>query len=292
MLHPQTYCACLLHLKPQGELSNSRGGPFAVLNGALADEVLVVAVPPRLRIGRPLYVVNVATATASSEGEARTLSASAPRLLLSLAKGAELEVVEEYVSADASSGQHAVFAVAEVLLEACASLKHGYVEREASGSVHFKATLVDQAEGSSYSLVEARVGGGLTRHDVGVAQAGPDTTTRMRHFLLAGASQLQDLHSKLVLDHPRGEADQLHKCIVAHASGRGVFDGNVKVSRQLRTNLWKSIVDGSISRRWWRRHRHDSASRCDVNAYIASDIGRATIAKGAAAVEQQAPVKA
>jgi Fe-S cluster assembly protein SufD len=51
----------------------------------------------------------------------------------------------------------------------------------------------------------------------------------MRHFLLAGSGQLQDLHSKLVLDHPRGEADQLHKCIVSSATGRGVFDGNVKV---------------------------------------------------------------
>ena len=53
----------------------------------------------------------------------------------------------------------------------------------------------------------------------------------MRHFLLCGAAQLSDLHTKLTLDHPRGEADQLHKCIVSSASGRGVFDGNVKVNR-------------------------------------------------------------
>lgn len=63
----------------------------------------------------------------------------------------------------------------------------------------------------------------------------------MRHFLIAGASQLHDLHSKLQLDHPRGVAQQLHKCIVAHSSGRGVFDGNVKVSfggRELQGNVW------------------------------------------------------
>ncbi len=53
----------------------------------------------------------------------------------------------------------------------------------------------------------------------------------MRHFLLVGEAQLADLHSKLVLDHPGGEADQLHKCIVSAPSGRGVFDGNVKVNR-------------------------------------------------------------
>lgn len=212
----------------QGALSNARGGPFAVVNGAMAQDVLVVAVPPRARIERPLYVVNVSTAAAAAGGE-QVLSASAPRLLIHLGKGAEAEVVEEYVSADEGAAGHAVFAVAEVVLDACASLRHGYVQREAPGSVHFKATLVDQGESSGYSLVEARVGGGLSRHDVGVQQDGAETTTRMRHFLLAGVSQLQDLHTKLALDHPRGEADQLHKCIVSAASGRGVFDGNVKV---------------------------------------------------------------
>ena len=45
------------------------------------------------------------------------------------------------------------------------------------------------------------------------------------------ACQLQDLHSCLVLDHPRGEAKQLHKCIVTDATGHCVFDGNVKVNK-------------------------------------------------------------
>jgi Fe-S cluster assembly protein SufD len=53
----------------------------------------------------------------------------------------------------------------------------------------------------------------------------------MRHFLLCGANQLHDLHTSLVLDHPEGVADQLHKCIVSDASGHGVFDGNVQVNK-------------------------------------------------------------
>ena len=86
-----------------------------------------------------------------------------------------------------------------------------------------------QAEGSTFKMVEVSVGGSLARHDLGITQVGPETTTTMRHFLLAGGNQLQDLHSRLVLDHPRGEANQLHKCIVSAPTGRGVFDGNVKV---------------------------------------------------------------
>ena len=43
--------------------------------------------------------------------------------------------------------------------------------------------------------------------------------------------QLIDLHSDIDLDHPSGTTDQLHKCIVAHASSRGVFDGSVHVRK-------------------------------------------------------------
>ena len=33
----------------------------------------------------------------------------------------------------------------------------------------------------------------------------------MSSFLLCGDRQLHDLHSKLLLEHPRGIANQLHK---------------------------------------------------------------------------------
>lgn len=188
----------------------------------------MISLPPGGRLLKPLHIIHIAAAGGAAAGGApRTLAVSAPRLLLALGRGAEAEVIEEYVSA--AGADTAVFSVSEALLETGAQLRTGYVQREAPGSVHFKASLVSQAEGSSYSLVEARVGGGLSRHDLGISQGGPETVTRMRHFLLAGEGQLQDLHSKLVLDHPRGEADQLHKCIVSHATGRGVFDGNVQV---------------------------------------------------------------
>lgn len=71
----------------------------------------------------------------------------------------------------------------------------------------------------------------LCRHDVSIQQGGVETSTTMRHFLLCGAGQLHDLHTRLVLDHPEGSADQLHKCIVSDSTGHGVFDGNVQVNK-------------------------------------------------------------
>lgn len=221
-------------LQQLGVQSNARGGPFAVLNGSLAQDALIIALPAGAAVSQPLHLLHVSTAaaeTSSSNGGGRTLNASAARLLISLAGNSKLEVVEEFVSASAAEGAHLAMPVAEVMLGEGSALRHGYVNREAQGAAHFKATLVTQAEGSSYELVEARLGGSLSRHDVGISQAGPDTVTSMRHFLLAGAGQLQDLHTKLALDHPRGQANQLHKCIASAATGRGVFDGNVKVNK-------------------------------------------------------------
>ena len=64
-----------------------------------------------------------------------------------------------------------------------------------------------------------------------IKQLGPRTSTALKHFVLCGANQLHDVHTSLVLDHPEGHAEQLHKCIVAASSGHGVFDGNVQVRR-------------------------------------------------------------
>jgi hypothetical protein len=53
-------------------------------------------------------------------------------------------------------------------------------------TAHCLCTIL-QAEGSCYEFIEARVGGSLTRHDLGIQQEGPETTTSMKHFILAGA---------------------------------------------------------------------------------------------------------
>ncbi|GAY66878.1 hypothetical protein CUMW_252360 [Citrus unshiu] len=91
---------------------------------------------------------------------------------------------------------------------------------------------VDRSEtASGYELVEVSTGGKLSRHNVHVQQLGPDTETELSSFHLLVSDQTQDLHSRLVLDHPRGYCRQLHKCIVAHSLGQAVFDGNVKVNR-------------------------------------------------------------
>ena len=44
-----------------------------------------------------------------------------------------------------------------------------------------------------------------------VCQVGEATNTTLRAFTVCGEGQLHDLHSKLLLNHPEGQANQLHK---------------------------------------------------------------------------------
>lgn len=210
-----------------GSQSKSRGGVFATMNGASARDCAVVYVPEESAILHPIHIINISSpGNTNDQGE---LAYSAPRVLVFLEAGSSAEVVEEFVTMGESGT--ATFSVTEIELDDRASLTHRFVELENQKAITIKSTLVSQGTESTYALTEVRLGGELSRHDVGIVQLGERTQTAMKHFILAGDNQTHDLHTKLALDHPEGVADQIHKCIVAADTAKGVFDGNVKVNR-------------------------------------------------------------
>eukprot|EP00884_Botryococcus_braunii_P009970 jgi/Botrbrau1/18975/Bobra.0100s0012.1 len=211
-----------------GRQARVRGSPFALVNGATASDAVAVVLPAGAILTATIHILYVSTsAGTTSEGQ----RVSSPRALIVLGKEAEAKVLEEFITADGSPGPFFCNAVTEIYLGEGSNLRHGYVELEGEGALHMKATLVEQATRSSYAMTEARLGGSLSRQDISILQEGEETNTEMSSFLLAGREQLHDLHSKLRLCHPQGIANQIHKCIVAAPTGRGVFDGNVKVER-------------------------------------------------------------
>jgi len=103
-----------------------------------------------------------------------------------------------------------------------------------------------QEASSNYELIEISTGGRLSRHNLHIQQLGPDTVTELSAFHVAQTNQIQDLHSRLVLDHPRGYSRQLHKCIVFHFSGHAVFDENAKVNRYSNRFLFLFVFNYQI----------------------------------------------
>jgi Fe-S cluster assembly protein SufD len=210
----------------------SRGGPFALLNSATAEDVLfIIAEPGLVLTDLPVHLLIFGS---DSSEASPLLSSSTPRIFISVGKDASLEVVEEYVSL--GRGPHMTNSVSECHVSQGSRLLHRYVQLESSSGrcYHFKSTLVDQQKGSYYGCTEARLGSNLSRHDLLINQLGSQTKTEMSHFVLAGKDQLHDLHSKLQLDNPKGIAEQLHKSILTHSTSRCVFDGNVKVNSSAR----------------------------------------------------------
>jgi len=140
-----------------GAQSRVRGSLFATLNDATCVGATVVHIPPHVVVDAPLHVFY------ASSGAADSVTVSAPRLLIVVEEGGSAEVVEEYVALGAAAGGYLVNGVTEVALGVRGALKHSYLALDGAAAFHVKATLVAQAEESMYSLVEARLGGRLTR---------------------------------------------------------------------------------------------------------------------------------
>ncbi|KAK9266862.1 hypothetical protein L1049_027121 [Liquidambar formosana] len=209
-------------------VSDFEGDLFWSLNGVGTPDLVLVYVPAGCRVEKPLHLryYSVESGDVGSE----KLPISNPRVLVLVEKGGEIGIIEEYVSEDDNKCYWAN-SVTEVVIGEGGKVSHSYIQSQSSSAAHIKWTSVRQESTSTYELIEISTGGKLSRHNVHVQQVGPDTVTELSTFHLSVSDQTQDLHSRLVLDYPRGYSRQLHKCIVAHSLGQAVFDGNVKVNR-------------------------------------------------------------
>ncbi|XP_047980755.1 protein ABCI7, chloroplastic isoform X2 [Salvia hispanica] len=211
-------------------VSNFQGDLFWSLNGVGAPDVVLVYVPEGCKVDKPLHL-RFFSMNRSYKGS-KSLPISNPRVLVLVEKGGDIGIVEEYVGGDGDDRCYWTNSVMEIVVSDGAKVSHSYIQTQSLGAAHVKWTSVCQGSKSVYELTEVSTGGKLSRHNVHVQQEGPDTVTELSSFHLSIGDQLQDLHSKLVLDHPRGFSRQLHKVIVAHSLGQAVFDGNVQVNRE------------------------------------------------------------
>ncbi|KAK4747402.1 hypothetical protein SAY87_013988 [Trapa incisa] len=203
------------------------GDLFWSINGLGTPDLAVIYVPAGCRVAEPIHLKYYA-AEGSDEPSGK-LPLSNPRVFVLVEKGGEVGVIEEFCG----DGSRCYWAnpVLDVVIGEGARLRHSYVQNQSSLAAHIKWTSVRQESASTYQLVEISTGGRLSRHNLHIQQLGPDTGTELSTLHLSLGKQNQDLHSRLVLDHPRGYSRQLHKCIVAHSEGQAVFDGNVQVNR-------------------------------------------------------------
>ncbi|XP_062146492.1 protein ABCI7, chloroplastic isoform X2 [Alnus glutinosa] len=210
---------------------NSTGGDlFWSINGIGAPDLTVVYVPAGCKVENPVCLRYISIE--GSDDGSNELPISNPRVFVLVERGGEIAIVEEFQGKDEKKS-YWTNSVLEVVVEQGGKVRHSYIQNQSLNAAHIKWTSVQQESASTYELVEVSIGGKLSRHNVHIQQLGPDTVTELSTLHLSVGDQVQDLHSTLILDHPRGYSRQLHKCVVAHSLGQAVFDGNVKVNSNL-----------------------------------------------------------
>jgi Fe-S cluster assembly protein SufD len=217
----------------QGRLENylarQPGGKtaFSALNTAALTDVAVVWLRKNQVAETPIHLLLISTS-----GDTSTISH--PRVLVVAEPGSAATIVEHYAtvtmgcSDKTSNSPYFTNAVSEIWLEENAELKHIRLQRDAGSSFHIGKTAISQARNSRYMGDAISLGAKLSRHEIDINQTGEATETTLNGLTAIEQNQLADTHSALMLNHPYGTFNQIHKLILDDSS-HGVFNGRVVV---------------------------------------------------------------
>ena len=208
---------------------------FVALNTALLHDGAFVHVPRGAAVNDPVHVLWLSTG-------ARGPTVSHPRTFVVLEEGAQLTLVEDFVSL----GEEAHFTnpVTEVVLGAGASCDYYKLQRESRHAFHVGAVEVHQERDSSFQSTSITFGGGRTRNDLRCILDGEGASCVLNGLNVIADSQLVDDHTAIVHARPHGTSQETYKSIL-DGKAEGVFNGAVFVakgaqktsSRQVNRNL-------------------------------------------------------
>jgi Fe-S cluster assembly protein SufD len=201
--------------------ASGAGDSFTALNSLYFQDVAALRVAHNQAIASPVHLLWVTTT-------ANQANFVCPRLWVCLESGAQLQLVEEFVTCESTATVTVTNAVAECWLGPNADLHHTRIQREGAAAIHLGKTSVTQAQDSRYRGLSLNLGGQLARHTPEVTLTGIQTETILNGLAVATGTQLSDTHSAIAFTQPHGTARQLHKCIIDDRA-RGVFNGKVFV---------------------------------------------------------------
>jgi Fe-S cluster assembly protein SufD len=193
---------------------------FTALNTTGIQDVAVIWARANSVISEPIQLLFVATGDHSSIVQ--------PRVLVVAERSSQLTFVEEYLHSGLPDNHQFINAVTEISIGDNAQVTHVHIQDENLKAFHIGKTAVSQATDSQYHGHTVSLGSQLSRHHWEVFQGGKQTTTNMNGLAIIGSTQIADTHSKIAFNHPYGQANQIHKCIV-NGQAHGIFNGQISV---------------------------------------------------------------
>ncbi|MFQ5600974.1 MAG: Fe-S cluster assembly protein SufD [Candidatus Krumholzibacteriia bacterium] len=195
--------------------------PFVALNTALLHDGAFVRVPKGRVVQEPIHLLFVSTGMGGP-------TVSHPRTIVVVEDGAQLTLIEDYVSLDEAT--YFTNPVTEVILEEGAVLDFYKLERESKQAFHVGAMQVHQSRNSSFSSTSIALGGHLVRNDVHAVLDGEGASCTLNGLNILGDRQLVDDHTCIMHAKPHGTSQELYKSILdGHAEG--VFNGEIYVAQ-------------------------------------------------------------
>ncbi|HCA97883.1 MAG TPA: Fe-S cluster assembly protein SufD [Cyanobacteria bacterium UBA9226] len=200
---------------------------FTALNTAGLSDVAIVWVGKNNIVDKPIHLLFISTTK-------EVPIIAQPRVLVVAEANSQLTLIEDFAANVAGCADIPLYhpyvtnQVTEIWLEENAIVNHTRKQREAGNGFHIGKTAVSQAKNSRYTCNAISLGAKLSRHNLEIWQKGETTETFLNGLTMVGGQQLADTHSSIMLNHPHGITNQLHKCIVGDRA-HGIFNGKVFV---------------------------------------------------------------
>lgn len=203
-----------------GTLAQPDHDPMAALNTMLAEDGACLTVPP----GTDAGTIHLA---AISSGGTAVPTASHPRHIIHLGRGARLTLVET----SAGEGAYLHNPVTEITLDDGAELQHVLLEQEDGAAFHLATIYADTAKAAIYDCFTLVLGGRLVRTEFHTHLSGPHGATHLSAAQLLRGVQHADFTSVVHHAAPHCASRQTVKNVLAGRS-RGVFQGRIEVARE------------------------------------------------------------
>lgn len=215
------------------------GNAFTAVNTAFMEHGLVVQVGKKVNAGTLLIRWSFSDADPVRLGNFR--------LVVLLESGAELNLVEQFESAEPSAG--ALNIVYQADLAEGAMFGHVRVQNESDNALILTATSIGQAARSRYRYSGFDLGGGLVRHGLDAKLSGAGAEADFEGAFVLDRKRLADNHVMVEHAAPGCRSSQFFRGVLG-GSSRGVFNGRALIQpgadgssvRQSNANLLLSTL--------------------------------------------------
>ena len=203
-----------------GKLSGEGEHLFNALNTALLDDGVYIRLAAGCKLHKPIEILHVSLTFSGA-------LIAQPRHLVVLEAGAEATLIEHH----GSLGDSLCFnnMLSEIFLAENTRLNHIRLQNESRQSRHLASLYIQQQQHSEYYATSIALGGLWSRIEF---HNGLDAVNARAHhagFYMAGDSQLNNNHLKVVHRAAGCRSREVYKGILK-GHGKAVFDGMVKVA--------------------------------------------------------------